>query len=132
MLTISRLRDSAAAVSYYDKDDYYAAGAESADAQAAGGAQQHSAWGLSGAVEPDTFKNLLDGKLPNGTVLKTMPGWDLTFSAPKSVSVMVEAFGDAPLREAHERAVEKALAHLQEHSIAYRQRGGWGWEGRQR
>ncbi|MFC4251598.1 MobF family relaxase [Sinimarinibacterium flocculans] len=133
MLTISRLRDSAAAVSYYEKDDYYTTRTESSDAQGQWWGAAAQRLGLSGAVDPDTFKNLLDGKLPNGTSLKTtQPGWDLTFSAPKSVSIMVEAFGDARLREAHERAVEKALAYLQKHSTAYRQRGGWAWEGRQR
>jgi len=133
MLSIFRLRDSATAASYYEKDDYYTAGSESPDAQGRWWGAAAQRLGLSGAVSPDTFKNLLDGKLPDGTELRTtQPGWDLTFSAPKSVSILVEAFGDERLREAHERAVEKALAYLQEHSIAYRQRGGWVWEGRQR
>lgn len=33
MLAISRLCDSTAAVSYYEKDDYHTAGSESSDAQ---------------------------------------------------------------------------------------------------
>jgi conjugative relaxase-like TrwC/TraI family protein len=45
-----------------------------------------------------------------------VPGFDLTFSAPKSVSVLF-GIGDSELRgairDAHDRAVGEALAYLE-------------------
>ena len=53
------------------------------------------ALGLSGHVEPAKFTELLRGRLPNDQQLgkkvdgeiKHRPGFDLTFSVPKSVSI---------------------------------------------
>ena len=69
MLTISRLRDSAAAVSYYEKDDYYTAGTDSSASGAQGqwwGAAARRL-GLSGAVWDDVvnFFRSLVGLAPN-------------------------------------------------------------------
>lgn len=52
--------------------------------------------GLQGCVDKDVFTRLLEGWLPDGADLSRMqdgrnrhrPGYDLTFSAPKSVSMM--------------------------------------------
>ncbi|MEJ1735798.1 relaxase domain-containing protein [Escherichia coli] len=52
--------------------------------------------GLQGSVDKDVFTRLLEGRLPDGADLSRMqdgsnrhrPGYDLTFSAPKSVSMM--------------------------------------------
>ncbi|MFT9382945.1 MAG: MobF family relaxase, partial [Gluconobacter sp.] len=48
------------------------------------------------------------------------PGWDLTFSAPKSVSVMAEVAGDRRLIEAHEAAVQRTLALAEQYLAATR------------
>jgi conjugative relaxase-like TrwC/TraI family protein len=87
------------------------------------------ALGLSGAVEPAMFKQLLDGELPNGQKLGTKrggewkhtPGWDFTFSAPKSVSVVAEITQDERLFEAHDKAVDEALSWMQAQAMTYRQ-----------
>ena len=88
-------------------------------------AQEHSQWwgegakvmGLSGTVDPATFTRLLQGHLPNGERLGKKvdgeilhrPGFDLTFSAPKSVSLLALLGNDERIFQAIERATDKAL-----------------------
>lgn len=90
--TLSKLTDAGAAAQYYEAgDDYYTQGGKAPSRWHGRGAE---ALGLDGEVAPDTFTAMLDGRLPDRTVLGTTrhgvrehkPGWDLTLSAPKSVS----------------------------------------------
>ena len=74
---------------------------------------------------------MLDGKVAGqqlGAVrdgaLEHRPCWDVTLSAPKSVSIMVEVAGDRRLIAAHGEAVKTALAHVEKHMAATRIRGG--------
>ena len=76
------------------------------------------ALGLEGAVDPDTFKEVLAGHVPDGPRLgkrasdgsiSHRPGRDLTFSAPKSVSLVALIGGDERIVAAHDRAVRRAL-----------------------
>ncbi len=53
-------------------------------------------------------------------VLHHRPGWDLTFSAPKGVSIMAEVGGDKRLFQAHNQAVQKALTYLEKEGLATR------------
>lgn len=127
--TISAISSSAQASSYYEADDYYAGdGLSPSDWQGAGA----DALGLSGEVERDQFREMLDGKMPDGQQLATTrdgkvqhrPGWDVTMSAPKSVSIMAEVAGDRRLVGAHDRAVKSALVFAERHSAATRIRDG--------
>lgn len=123
--TIGALTSSSAASSYYEADDYYADGGLSPSEWQGEGAK---ALGLEGEVERDAFRDMLDGKLPDGQQLGTMrdgklehrPGWDVTLSAPKSVSIMAEVAGDRRLVGAHDRAVKTALAFAERHTAATR------------
>lgn len=134
--TISAISSSAQASSYYEADDYYAGDGLSPSEWQGAGAQ---ALGLSGEVERDQFRDLLDGKLPDGQQLGTTrtganqhrPGWDVTMSAPKSVSIMAEVAGDRRLIGAHDRAVKSALAFAERHSAATRVREGGSVERQQ-
>ncbi|MFW8253937.1 relaxase domain-containing protein, partial [Klebsiella pneumoniae] len=64
--------------------------------------------GREGKVDKQVFTELLLGKLPDGSDLTRIqdganrhrPGYDLTFSAPKSVSVMAMLGGDKRLIDA--------------------------------
>jgi conjugative relaxase-like TrwC/TraI family protein len=47
-------------------------------------------------------------------------GWDLTFSAPKSVSIASEVFGRAEVRAAHENAVAASIRFLEAHAAQTR------------
>ncbi len=122
--TISRLTNSSQAASYYEADDYYAEGGESPSSWEGRGAEE---LGLKGDVDRDLFRSLLEGEV-DGRQLGTMrggtrehrPGWDLTLSAPKSVSVMALVAGDKRLLGAHAAAVKTALVHVERHMAATR------------
>ncbi|MDZ3833190.1 MAG: MobF family relaxase [Sphingopyxis sp.] len=126
--SVSALTSSAQASSYYEADDYYAEGGLSPSEWHGKGAEE---LGLTDEVDRDTFRELLDGKVAGqqlGTVrdsqLEHRPGWDVTLSAPKSVSIMAEVAGDRRLIEAHGQAVKTTLAHIEAHMAATRVRHG--------
>jgi len=126
--SVSALTSSAQASSYYEADDYYAEGGLSPSEWQGKGAEE---LGLSGDVDRDQFRELLDGKVAGqqlGTVrdgqLEHRPGWDVTLSAPKSVSIMAEVAGDRRLIAAHGEAVKTALKHVETHMAATRVRHG--------
>lgn len=75
------------------------------------------ALGLSGTIDSDRFTELLTGVLPDGQQLgkkvnhehQHRPGFDLTFSAPKSVSLLAMLGGDERIFSALQRATDKTL-----------------------
>lgn len=121
MLSISNVGGSQAAGQYYEKaDDYYTQDKSPSKWQGSGG----KALGLEGPVVMEDFSRLLDGNLPGGESIQTgalghRGGTDLTFSAPKSLSMQAMIGGDQRLVEAHDRAVSRALAYA-ETLAAYR------------
>jgi len=126
--SVSALTSSAQAASYYEADDYYSEGGLSPSEWQGQGAE---ALGLSGEVDREQFRDLLDGKVAGeqlGTFrdrqLEHRPGWDVTLSAPKSVSIMAEVAGDRRLIAAHCEAVRTAMAHVENHMAATRVRDG--------
>ncbi|MGV3730570.1 MAG: MobF family relaxase [Sphingopyxis sp.] len=126
--SVSALTSSAQASSYYEADDYYAEGGLSPSEWYGKGADE---LGLSGDVDREVFRNLLDGKIAEqqlGTIrdgqLEHRPGWDVTLSAPKSVSIVAEVAGDRRLIAAHGAAVKTALGHVETHMAATRVRHG--------
>lgn len=126
--SVSALTSSAQASSYYEADDYYSEGGLSPSEWQGAGAE---ALGLSGEVDRDQFRALLDGRVGEqqlGTFrdgqLEHRPGWDVTLSAPKSISIMAEVAGDRRLITAHGEAVRTAMAHVEKHMAATRIRDG--------
>ena len=116
-------------VSYYEKDGYYAKedpAHKEASAWAGKGAE---GLGLSGPVDPDTFKAVLEGKVPDGPQLgkrgrdgeiQHRPGRDVTLSAPKSVSLMALVGGDDRIVAAHDRAATRTLAWIERNAVETR------------
>ena len=97
-------------------EDYYLGAGEAPGRWLAGA----GALGLEGEVAADDLRALLAGREPGGEQLAAappgrtrVPGYDLTFSAPKSVSLL-HALGEPPVQSevlaAHEAAVAAALA----------------------
>lgn len=126
--SVSALSSAGQAASYYEADDYYAEGGV-APSEWFGEAAQ--ALGLSGEVDREQFAALLEGQVAGqqlGTTregkIEHRPGWDITLSAPKSVSIMAEVAGDKRLIAAHGAAVKVALAHVERHMAATRIRDG--------
>jgi conjugative relaxase-like TrwC/TraI family protein len=115
-------------------EDYYSGRGE-AEGQWLGSAAAEFA--LNGQVEPDQLTAMLTGRNPvTGEPLglksapgrEPVPGFDLTFSAPKSVS-LTWALGGHPVSgqvmEAHRAAVEAALTYM-ERSACWARRGKGG------
>lgn len=132
MITVSKIANAGAALGYYsEKDDYYREGGGAPAAFAGRGAAER---GLSGALTSQRHARAFAELLSNGggKAGRHTPGWDITFSAPKSVSVLALVGGDDRLIAAHERAVARALEHVERHAIVTRQRGmnGEGYEWR--
>ncbi|MBA3598872.1 MAG: relaxase domain-containing protein [Methylibium sp.] len=124
MLTLAKVVSAESAATYYEEsDDYYSEGGRAPSAWWGQGA---AALALSGPVDSGEFRALLDGQLPNGDSLHRggegprTAGLDLTFSAPKSISLQALVGGDQRLLEAHEAAVTATLRHVEEHLAAYR------------
>src|SRR4051794_12965603 len=110
---------------YLDKvalgiEDYY-----SGEGEAQGYWLGRAALGLEGRIEPEQLGAMLTGRNPvDGELLglksapgrEPVPGFDLTFSAPKSVS-LTWALGGHPVSgevmEAHRAAVAEALSYLE-------------------
>ena len=114
------------------RDDYYSGCGEAPGRWTGAGTE---AIGIRGRVDDDGFMALMDGRDPGtGERLKRVGGrskvaaFDLTFSAPKSVSVLF-AIGEPALAgalvEAHESAVDAALGYLEREACRVRRgRGG--------
>ncbi|HCF5666986.1 TPA: conjugative relaxase [Pseudomonas aeruginosa] len=122
--TISR-QSLGKVVSYYadGADDYYAKDGAAMQWQGAGA----DILGLSGEVEQTRFRQLLDGRIDENTRLKRAApgsankerlGYDLTFSAPKGVSLQALVHGDARIIEAHDRAVTAAIREAEQLAMA--------------
>ncbi len=111
-------------------EDYYVGGTEAPGYWIGTGSQEVQACGI---VHREALTRALEGKDPNtGRELvaphaRRVPGFDVTFSAPKSVSVLF-GLGEEPLREAvreaHESAVSDALGYLER--VAAKGRRGAG------
>jgi conjugative relaxase-like TrwC/TraI family protein len=127
-------------------DEYYAGVGESPGVWAGRWAE---ALGVSGVVEADQLRALVDGKHPSsgvdllaGSRARSVLAFDLTFSAPKSVSLLwalaQEPVADA-VAAAHREAVEVALGFLEERAAIARlqtkgvrhrvETGGWAVAG---
>jgi hypothetical protein len=115
-------------------EEYYLGGTDAPGVWLGTGSAQ---LGLAGAVDGPELRSVLAGLDPrDGTPLRSGRGgvrvaaFDLTSSAPKSVSV-VFGVGDREVRDAvrraHERAVREALAYV-EQSAAFVRRGLAGAE----
>lgn len=128
MISMNNVGNAGQALQYFSQDNYYT--------QDEG--LEHSAWfgqgaeklGLSGNVEKKAFFEVLNGRVDGQELGKWVlneqgekvkehrPGTDMTFSAPKSVSILAEVYNKHDVREAHEAAVQKALAYI-EKELAY-------------
>lgn len=121
---MTTLKSASQASTYYSKDNYYTK-EETAESLANAGwyGKGATVLGLDGEnFDPEKFKALLEGEIDddkkigrtiydeNGVaVTQHRPGVDLTFSAPKSVSILSEVFKNDDVRQAHEDAVKSTL-----------------------
>ena len=131
MLSIGALASPGQGAGYYERDGYYAKDDpehKSASSWAGKGAEE---LGLEGPVDADVFRAVLEGRVPDGSGRQLgrrgkdgevlhRPGRDLTFSAPKSVSIAALVGGDARVVDAHDRAVKATLAWVERNAAETR------------
>jgi conjugative relaxase-like TrwC/TraI family protein len=111
------------------RDEYYNTGAGEAPGTWMGSGTADL--GLTGQVTPEDLRAILAGISPSsGTELghlrrssNRVAGFDLTFSAPKSVSLLY-ALGTpehaSAARDAHDQAVAEGVAYLERHALVAR------------
>ncbi|WP_425399072.1 MobF family relaxase [Aeoliella sp.] len=141
MLSIKAISHTAGHVEYYanlgsaENHDYYSEEGVRPGRWWGEGAKH---LGLEGVVSPQVFANLLEGKSPdgkrhlvqqNGTATrKRRAGFDLTWSVPKSLSVLWSQLSDSDrgvLDELAERALHRALeAYVELCGVARRGKNG--------
>ena len=131
VVSIGAIASAAQGVSYFERDGYYAKDDPrhlDASAWAGRGAE---VLGLRGPVDPGVFQDVLEGTVPDGSGCRLgrrekdgsvthRPGRDLTFSAPKSVSLVAMLGGDTAVVAAHDAAVRRTLAWLEASTIRTR------------
>ncbi|MBU9828784.1 conjugative transfer relaxase/helicase TraI [Rahnella sp. FC061912-K] len=119
MMTVASVASAAGAAGYYSsKDNYYFLD----DLQSQWLGEGARELGLEGNVDLEAFTNVLHGRLPNGVELGKevsgnhvhRPGHDFTFSAPKSISMLILAGGDKRLLQAHIESVKETLAIMEQ------------------
>jgi len=142
MMTMSKALSAAGAVTYF-KDEYaHARGSyytEEGKSVGRWSGQLAEVFGLSGVVNREDFERLCEGQSPttgaqlvrhvkrherinkHGEEIETgghRAGCDITFSAPKSVSLAALVGGDERIREAHAEAVTTALREIEKYAQA--------------
>ncbi len=123
MISLASVGSAASAAGYYSQDNYYTAD-QTQDASAWFG-KGAEALGLTGTVDEKQFVEVLEGKLPDGSVIAAKdgvhrPGVDLTFSASKSVSLLAMLGGDKRLIEALKESVAATLIWAEKNVIEAR------------
>ena len=133
--TVTRLSEAASTVHYFETDGYYAKNDPEHRKASRWYGRGVEALGLHGPVKPKRFEEVLSGRVP-GTSTRLgrlrdgkhehRPGLDITFSAPKSVSLeaLVHAAPKASARiiRAHDEAVTATLDFIERELLETR---GW-------
>ncbi len=118
--SIGAVAAPAQCAAYFERDDYYAKDDPNHREASAWRGRGAEDLGLSGPVDPDTLRAVLEGVVPDGSgrrlgrpgkdgAFHHRPGRDLTLSAPKSVSLLALLGGDGRAIWAHEVAVARTL-----------------------
>ena len=129
--SIGAIASPSQGVSYYERDGYYAKDDPAHREASAWAGRGAGELGLDGTVDPDTFRRVLEGRVPDGEgrrlgrgradgTVAHRPGRDLTLSAPKSVSLAALVGGDARIVAAHDAAVERTLAWVEKNVLETR------------
>ena len=124
--TVTRLKAAATTVHYFEVDGYYAKNDPEHRKASSWHGEAAALLGLHGSVKPKRFEDVLAGYVP-GTELRLgrlrdgehqhRPGVDVTFSAPKSVSLEALVYAAPKTRarvvRAHDEAVSATLGFIE-------------------
>ncbi|MDB5771023.1 MAG: conjugative relaxase domain protein, partial [Burkholderia sp.] len=129
MMSLHNVSAAGEALQYFSKDNYYTEheGLEESEWFGKGA----HALGFEGKVDKRQFFEALHGTIDGQELGKWVrndqtgekerehrPGTDITFSAPKSVSLLAEVYGSREVRDAHEESVKAALGYI-ERELSY-------------
>lgn len=118
MMSVAPVASAGSAAGYYsNSDNYYFLG----NLQSLWLGEGAKELDLEGNVRGEDLTAVLEGRLPDGSRLGReingnhvhRPGHDLTFSAPKSVSILGLIGGDKEMVEAHNHAVRVAAGYVE-------------------
>ena len=129
--SIGAVASPAQGVTYYERDGYYAKDDPDHIQASAWTGKGAEAAKLSGPVDADAFKDVLEGRVPDGSgrmlgrrdrdgVVHHRPGRDITLSAPKSVSLAALVGGDERIVAAHDAAVRRTLVWIEDNAVETR------------
>ena len=116
--TVTAITSASATVHYFEKDGYYAKNSPEHRRASFWHGKAARDLGLGRHVRPKVFESILAGHVPGaGQRLgrardgehQHRPGVDITFSAPKSVSLQALVKGDERVIRAHDEAVRATL-----------------------
>ncbi|WP_285131576.1 conjugative transfer relaxase/helicase TraI [Leclercia adecarboxylata] len=118
MMSVAPVASAGSAAGYYSNSDNYYFLGNLQSLWLGDGAKE---LGLEGNVRGEDLTAVLEGRLPDGSRLGReingnhvhRPGHDLTFSAPKSVSILGLIGGDKEMVEAHNHAVRVAAGYVE-------------------
>ena len=136
--TVTRLSEAASTVHYFETDGYYAKNDPEHRKASSWYGKGVEALGLHGPVKPKRFEEVLSGRIPGAATRlgrlrngkhEHRPGLDITFSAPKSVSLGSPgprgAKASARIIRAHDEAVTATLDFIERELLETR-----GWKSR--
>lgn len=132
MISLYNVASADQALHYFSADNYYTH-TEGLKESTWCGKGAHTL-GLTGQIDKQRFLETLNGRIGNQelgrfvlnpktqqTEREHRPGLDITFSAPKSVSLLAEVAGNRDVRDAHEQAVKVALGYIEKELAQTRQ-----------
>lgn len=130
MLSIHNIASASGGASYYMKTAEYYQGDGGREKPEFQGKHIKSLVGM-GEFTSETFTRLLNGELPDGKRLgkaekgqiNHRPGVDLTFSAPKSLSILALIDDRPELIKAHNQAVTETINYIQK-NLSYTRNNG--------
>ena len=138
MLTVKGFESSGAASKYYSHGDYY--GSEGTGEWYGKGAEELGLTGEFNAATDPRFKAVLEGRINEDNPLGRMhkgkwehrPGYDLTFSAPKSFSIEVNLRSDPKrqeeLKQIMQNAAKRTLDYVAKRGLIQVRKGKAGIE----
>ncbi|AKM08811.1 MobF family relaxase [Croceicoccus naphthovorans] len=126
MLSVASVRSAGGAASYFAADNYYTR--EQGQGEWFGKGAE--ALGLTGRIDAKQFEAVLRGELPDGSRVGRegihRAGIDLTFSMPKSWSLIALVGGDRRIIEAYGEAVKATLGWAERNAAQARVDDGKG------
>ena len=127
--SISPISSAASRVAYFQQDGYYASNDVEHQLVSRWVGEGAEELGLTKHVDADSFARIMDGQILDTDIAlgrirdgkrEHRPGVDITFSAPKSVSIEALVFGQDDIIKCHDAAVRATLSLIEKEALMTR------------